>query len=110
MKAFWISWWNPPDASAFELHFPWWVSGTRGSDGAGSICAAVQAEDADAAVRMVRQCYDVPMTEMQFRFCEEETVDWIPYTDRFEKAEWMPAWPPGEETHATQRAITERSI
>lgn len=47
MKSFWISWYHEQSFGAFELHSPWWVSGS--TDTANTVCAAVRAEDEEHA-------------------------------------------------------------
>lgn len=90
-QAWWVSWYNP--GRVFELHYPWWISGSGEHDGedCDTICAAVIAAD-DAAVRMlVVNSYDEHF-EPWFRFIEPRPSTWSPYSDRFPRAPWM-RWP-----------------
>jgi hypothetical protein len=86
-KPFWISWWSTD--VAFTLHTPWWISGHRGDDGADSICAAVRAEDEDAAKALVQAAHDDPSVAIEWRFVGERPADWTPFSDRFQRAAWM---------------------
>jgi hypothetical protein len=88
MKNFWISWQHRSEFGEFELHFPWWISGT--GDGYSNLCAAVKAESEEAAKKIIcEHCYDVSPTYIEFRFCEERPADWNPFCDRFQRADWM---------------------
>lgn len=92
MKNFWVSWWQNRELGPFELHSPWWVSGSRGlgpSTFDESIVAAVKAEDEAAARQVVVDSYDKSPDEIEFRFVEERPNDWEPFSDRFPRAEWM---------------------
>lgn len=88
LKPFWMSWWHHDRYGAFELHSPWWSSGFRGDD-ATSICAAVLAEDEEAAREVVLASYDKRPDDVEWRFTEERPLDWSPFTSRFRKADWM---------------------
>ena len=103
MKNFWLSW---IETGAFSLSSPWWVSGEI-ADGKGTkIVAAVYARSGDEARAVVTRCRDTK-TAPEFRFVEERPADWIPFSDRFPRADWM-LWPfPGRlrrETWAAQKA------
>ncbi len=92
MTNYWLSWWHTQDLSAFELNWPWWVSGYRdGGDEQddAAICAAVQADDEDAAKGIVIAAYDVRPDDVEWRFVSERPADWSPFCDRFPKADWM---------------------
>ena len=96
MSSFWISWYHRPDMGAFELHSPWWVSGRRVTHEPlkdvleePTVVAAVQAVDEIAAKNIVRQSYDAPPADIEWRFCEPRPDDWTPFNDRFPKAAWM---------------------
>jgi hypothetical protein len=90
MKKFWISWYcAADDMGKFELHTPWWISGTRCSDDAETICAAVQAEDEEAAKKAILNSYDDPPKDLEWRFVNERSADWSPFCDRFQQAKWM---------------------
>ena len=58
MKSFWISWYHEQSFGAFELHSPWWVSGS--TDTANTVCAAVRAEDEEHAKRIVVEAFVTP--------------------------------------------------
>jgi hypothetical protein len=90
--AFWISWYHTEDLGPFELHSPWWVSGYRGDDDAATICAAVHADSEHAAKNIIDRAYDSPPGQLEFRFCEARGPRWVPFSERFPKAEWM-VWP-----------------
>jgi hypothetical protein len=93
-KNWWVSWYNTHTGDAFELHSPWWVSGTRMSDDADTIVAAIRAPSEKAAKGKVIAAYDrPPVTSLEWRFCEERPEDWSPFgSDRFPQAAWM-QWP-----------------
>lgn len=90
MRNFWISWYG--ENGVFELHSPWWISGTRCADDAEVFCAAVRAMDEDAAWDVIRQAHDDKTAPIEARFCEERPADWSPFNGRFRKADWM-KWP-----------------
>lgn len=92
MKRFWLSWYSTRMGD-FELHWPWWVSGIRCSDDAETVCAAVIAEDEDAAWQVIIDSHDEPKPkELEKRFCNERDDDWLPFCDRFPRDDWM-QWP-----------------
>jgi hypothetical protein len=92
-RRFWVFWWHPPGGGEIELHYPWWVSGNRGGDGAPSICAAIIAEGEDEVKAKVLQAYIIPPENpLDFRFVVERGSNWAPFGDRFPRAEWM-VWP-----------------
>jgi len=92
---FWVSWWDDPVVS-FEIHSPWWFSGMRfnnsGDDdddgGQSSVCAAIWATSEDDAKRQVVESYDDPVT-LEWRFAEERHPQWTPFSDRFQRRDWM---------------------
>ena len=92
-----VSWWCPPHLMGkFELHSPWWISGERLSDGAQSICAAIQAANEGRAKATVWIAHDDPpedYDEIEWRFVSERPDDWVPFNDRFPQADWM-KWRP----------------
>lgn len=97
MKRFWLSWYHSDvDHGAFELHSPWWTSGTRlfGETVSRTICAAVIAKNGEEARERVRLSYDRPPEPdaIEWRFCEAKDDEWSPFNDRFQRAKWM-AWP-----------------
>lgn len=95
MARFWISWWSHPTVG-FELHSPWWVTGYS-SQGFGaeeaqrSLCAAVLAENAEAAKAAVVAAHDAPV-DLEWRFVEHRPDSWSPFNDRFPRKSWM-RWP-----------------
>jgi len=91
-KPFWVSWYQHPGYSPFELNAPWWVSGMRMEDGAETICAAVMATDEEAAREAVLASFDHRPEGVVWRFTTEQAEGWSPFCDRFERAAWMP-WP-----------------
>lgn len=102
MSNFWISWFHTPAMGGFELHSPWWVSGSREvvnrlafdeGHSEPTICAAVQADDEDGAKEAVVASYDMRPSNVEWRFCEPRADDWTPFNERFPKADWM-TWPP----------------
>lgn len=100
MKNFWLSWYTKEDDGEFELHFPWWCSGRRCSDDAGTIVAAVQAMTEAEAVDLVYSAYDTRPPRLEFRFCEEKDVGWTPFNDRFKRSDWM-NWSEGGRSDGT---------
>jgi hypothetical protein len=90
MKRFWISWYTDNDMGPFELNSPWWISGTDGI--CDSVCAAVIAEDEDAARCVVLGAYDICPLAIDWRFCQERDANWAPFCERFPQADWM-QWP-----------------
>ncbi len=89
LHPYWLSWWLTEETGDFDLDWPWWVSGTRASDDAEAVCAAVRASSAMAAMEIVMQAHDVRPSKLEVRFCEVQPEDWTPFTSRFQKAEWM---------------------
>lgn len=97
--SWWISWYNPKpgDPSGyFTLHWPWWITGERTSDYAFTVCAAVRAEDEDAAKALIAAAFESPTAPdaIEWRFVQDMSgkPGWSPYSDRFPKADWMPEW------------------
>lgn len=116
MKPFWISWRHYYDHySEFEIHTPWWTTGS--GDGFDTICAAVMADNEDAARKQILESYDeppenpksleiwimpdeggckllpTPFEGLVWRFCNEKPEGWSPYGDRFQEPSWA-KWPP----------------
>jgi len=91
VKNYWLSWYCPPHLMGkFELHWPWWISGLRVDDEHEVICAAVRAEDEEAAKRIIIDAHDEPRpVDLEWRFVAEKPDDWSPFDDRFQKANWM---------------------
>lgn len=92
MNKYWLSWYHSyEDNGDFELHSPWWISGSAGAGDLETICAAVKADSEEEAKRIIQNCYDTPQIfdVSDWRFCDEENDDWSPFTSRFPKAPWM---------------------
>lgn len=90
MKQFWVSWWQKNEYGAFEIHFPWWISGSRelnDNEDEHSICAAIKAKSEKDAKEFIYKSYDKRPDDLEFRFCTE--FEGEPYSDRFQKADWM---------------------
>jgi len=91
-KSFWVSWYHDPDGPEFELWSPWWISGWRPVDDFekvhSTVCAAIKAENEDAAKAKVLSSYDEPV-EIEWRFVEGRPDEWSPFSARFPKAKWM---------------------
>jgi hypothetical protein len=56
-----------------------------------TICAAIIAEDEEAARRIVIEAHDKPVVP-EWRFVEARPEDWTPFCDRFQRKDWM-KWP-----------------
>lgn len=89
MNKYWVSWYSPEELMGkFELHSPWWVSGSdMGSRD--TICAAIKAHTEKEAKQIVRECYDDCPPPIEWRFVEEREKDWSPFNGRFRKSDWM---------------------
>lgn len=88
-KNWWLSWWWDPDTQgSFELHTPWWRSGSDPDDRI-SIVAAVVAPSEDAARELILAPYDTRPESLDWRFCEERSDGWSPFGSRFRRADWM---------------------
>jgi hypothetical protein len=96
VRAWWISWYADPADGPFELHTPWWISGsTMEHVQRSTIVAAVQAESEDDAWEVVREAYDADPKNLEERFCTELTDEKMPWErpgSRFQLADWM-KWP-----------------
>lgn len=53
-----------------------------------TICAAVQAENEEAAKALIVTAHDAPVA-LEWRFCEERDSGWVPFSARFPRAAWM---------------------
>lgn len=92
MKRYWVSWYFDCAADGpFELHSPWWITGWDGR-GRATVCAAIIADSEDDARRAVREGYDSPPDDLEWRFVDQRDSDWSPFGDRFKRADWM-QWP-----------------
>ena|ERR1017187_5077551 len=86
---YWISWNHEKHFTPFEIDSPWWISG-QGADGlSASICCAIKAENELDAIAKIYKSYDETPKNINFRFQQEKPNDWIPFSDRFPKADWM---------------------
>lgn len=92
VKKYWLSWYATEAAGEWELHSPWWISGTRCSDDAATVCAAVEAESEEAAWAKIAAAYDDKSAIIEQRFIEPQSDDWAPFSGRFPRAKWM-QWP-----------------
>ena len=102
MRRFWVSWYAPmAEFSQFEWHGPWWISGETFDDRF-TVCAAVGAENELEAQRAIVAAYDTPR-DLEFRFVSDRADDWEPFTDRFERGDWM-KWPWTAEQNAAAKA------
>ena len=88
LKPFWISWYDQHYGD-WELASPWWVSGERCGDDAKTICAAVKAASADDAMQVVLDAHDEHKENLEWRFVTEKPKGWLPFGDRFRRADWM---------------------
>lgn len=86
---FWVSWYHKIHYSEFELNFPWWITGERGSNEDKIICAAIKAESVKKAKGVILFSYDAFPEKIEWRFCEERPPYWNPFSERFPKADWM---------------------
>lgn len=88
----WIGWYSEPDLSEFELHSPWWVSGST-ADGIPTMVACVLATTEASARAVILAAYDDPPDDLEWRFVDPQADDFSPFSDRFPRAPWM-AWAP----------------
>lgn len=91
---FWVSWYAPEGTlGKFELYLPWWISGW--SENTATICAAIVADDVDGAREAVYRVHDErPVEDIEFRFVDQQSAGWQPFSERFPRADWM-CWPDG---------------
>jgi hypothetical protein len=87
---FWVRWSSIYPLDTFEYHGPWWVTGWDSGD-LPVVCAAVCAESAAHAQRVIASSYDIDH-EVEFSFTELKPDDWKPFSSRFQKQDWM-KWP-----------------
>lgn len=88
MKRFWVSWLHRfSTMGAFELNSPWWISGVEG--GFETICAAVVAKNEKDVYIKIGNVYDIPPESIVFRGVAQRSDDWLPFCDRFPRADWM---------------------
>ncbi|GAC1393280.1 MAG: hypothetical protein NVS3B10_00570 [Polyangiales bacterium] len=94
---------NEKGLHRFEVCSLWWESGWRESDDGGNdvpiFCAAVVAEDHDAARQVVIASHDGKSVE-SWRFVTEKPAGWAPFCERFARGDWM-RWPWPEEQKST---------
>lgn len=92
LKNYWVSWWQRYEYGAFEIHSPWWWSGSRDIENDKeefSIVAAIKARNTNDAKKIIYTSYDNPVDSIEFRFCTEFDKNQSPYSERFAKADWM---------------------
>lgn len=88
-QPFWVSWYCvDAQMGKFELHWPWWITGYASDDSA-IICAAVRAADKYEAMGLIIKAHDGPVSDIRWRFIERQPVEWSPFDDRFQQADWM---------------------
>jgi hypothetical protein len=102
MNTYWVSWYAHARSGPWTLHWPWWISGWRlymsdETPDEPTVCAAVRAESEEAAKEIIIAAHDRRPENMEWRFCEQQPDDWVPFSDRFPKADWM-QWPATVET------------
>lgn len=107
MRIYWLSWESRNEFSNYELHWPWWISGS--GDGFNTICAAIVGRDEDAVREVVYDCYDARPDHIKFRFIEERADDFVPYSDRFAWKSWMPVFDETFDPVALSRKQAEAS-
>ena len=91
IKNFWVRWYSPKDRQ-FESIFPWWISGYFYDDNDNAmviLVAAVKAVDENAAEEIIKSSYDEYYQDLNFSFVNEKSLEWSPFCDRFQKANWM---------------------
>lgn len=79
----WISWAQSPLALRVPLTIPpveYWITGTRWSDGAITICSIVEAESEDEAKELIQQYWP---EASEWRFCVQRSPGWRPDPCRF---------------------------
>lgn len=89
MKVYWVSWYHTSEFSEFELHSPWWITGSRDHDDAETVCAAIRSVSIKQAKEQIYKAYDSPPRLIEFRFVEKMRSDFSPFNDRFQKQSWM---------------------
>lgn len=94
-KRFWISWYS---VGSFTYRGPWWESGLQyGVDDVGrpqdmpTFVAAVIADSMSEAMQVIIDAHD-GKGPRNWRFCQEYTEPWTPFSERFPRADWM-EWP-----------------
>jgi hypothetical protein len=100
-----VSWYDSKLSRAWEYCGPWWISGETG-DGRRIFCAAVMAESAEAAKKVIADAHDEPLcyAALDWRFCVEREDGWDPFSERFPRAAWM-VWPFPTEAKKTSRPV-----
>lgn len=112
MQPYWVSFYAAPSKGIgmkhFEYHGPWWESGytfedvetttddpfETGGVRVPTICAAVMARNEEEAIETLRLAFDEEHRPpvLEARFCELRSDREEPYSDRFQKRDWM-QWP-----------------
>jgi hypothetical protein len=96
VKKYWVSWYDERWMGAFELWSPWWISGFRIEDEASTVVAAVRGMDEEEVRERVYAAYDNRPEGIEWRFIEEQDVDWDPLDNssgRWPVKGWMrDAW------------------
>lgn len=100
LKPFWLSW--VAITHDYCIHFPHWVSGEDANGNSILVCA-VWATNGNKAKGIINNCHFSPNTHLSFRFCEEKSIDWSPFCDRFQRANWMIWWTDGCPTVTSER-------
>ena len=104
MKYRWVSWYAVPgtltEMGKFELHYPWWITGERCSDGAQTVVAAIPLARAEA-IKAVLDSHDKKPSRLEWRFNDEK--DGSPFCEYFPRQKWM-KWPaPPPQPHAATK-------
>jgi hypothetical protein len=92
MSRFWVSWYQPTEDYR-PLTYPpnnhilgWWCSGH--AEVGSTICAAIEAENEEAAREAVLKDWPEAFDVEDWRFINEKPNDWKP-GDRFSLSDWM---------------------
>jgi hypothetical protein len=89
-KTYWISW-SHDDREAFDLPYPYWITGEGGYGGLNfqTICASIKAVSEEIAKEIVKKSYKIKLPHKEYEMkinwilCEEHEYDWIPNESRF---------------------------
>lgn len=74
------------------MNFPWWINGCccdKEGNEIDMICAAIRSDNEENAMEIIKSCYDEYQNNIEFRFIFIRDKDWSPFSDRFQKSEWM---------------------